>query len=81
MKFHKTTEALSVFVAVPFLGYLATRKQLPTWARLGAAVFAAASLYIDGGLLLTWAAKARGEKGMLGNIDCGCGCNGTGGCR
>ena len=54
VRFHQFWEAASVFVQVPFMLYLSTRKELPTWARVGTFSIAALALYVDGGLLLKW---------------------------
>lgn len=48
---HKTFEALAVFAVAPFMVYLATRKELPAWARVTSAVVAAGTWIVDGGLL------------------------------
>ena len=61
LKVHKATEALSVYLQLPFMVFLATRRELPAWARLGCVGIAVAILIIDGGLLQTWKAKERGE--------------------
>jgi hypothetical protein len=61
VKVHKTTEALSVFLQAPFMVYLASRRELLTWARVASAGLAVAILRVDGGLLYAWAANARGE--------------------
>lgn len=63
---HKKSEALAVYLGIPFMLWLSTQKALPTWARWGAAIFAAGTLYVDGGLLASWEKKERGEPGMWG---------------
>jgi len=77
LKVHRTFETLAVFAQAPFMLYLASQKKLPGWARLGCLAIAGVTLYVDGGLLATWAAGKRGEPGVFGcagNEDCGCGC-------
>jgi len=66
IKVHRSTEALSVYFQAPFMVYLATRKELPGWARVASLGLAVAILVVDGGLLQTWAAKTRGEAGVWG---------------
>ena len=56
VRLHVITERLAVFVVAPFLAYLATRRELPSWARAGAAAVAAGTLIVDGHLLTRWAA-------------------------
>ena len=53
---HKTSEAAALIFGVPFLLYVAatTHNEL---TRVGALVFAGATLVVDGGLLLKWARK------------------------
>lgn len=63
---HKKSEALAVFLGIPFMLWLAMNKDLPSWARWGAGIFAAGTLYVDGGLLHSWEKKERGEPGMWG---------------
>ncbi len=50
---HKATEALAVFVGIPFLTYVAATSDDPL-TKWGAAGFALATLVVDGGLLLRW---------------------------
>jgi hypothetical protein len=59
VRFHKFWEAASVFVQLPFMVYLGTRKELPGWARAGAWIAAGAIVYVDGSLLLKWKAMDR----------------------
>ena len=66
-KIHETTEWLSVLFVLPFCVYLATRKELPTWARAASGALGVGILYVDLGLATTWAAKRRGERGFLGS--------------
>lgn len=54
---HVASEAAALAVAVPFLGYVATRKELPGWVRAGSGALAVATLAIDGYLLVQWARK------------------------
>ena len=65
-RIHERTEWLSVLFVLPFTVYLATRKELPPWARVAAGALGVGILYVDLGLALTWAAKRRGEAGFLG---------------
>lgn len=51
---HVTFEALAVVVAAPFSFWLATRKELPDWARVLSGTIGAATLVVDGGLLLSY---------------------------
>ena len=60
---HQSSEALAVWVGVPFFAYLALNSRLPGWARLLSAAFGVGTLVVDGGLLATWAAKAEGKEG------------------
>lgn len=53
-RLHVASEAAALLVAAPFLGYVATRKELPGWVRLGSGVLAVATLVIDGYLLVQW---------------------------
>ena len=62
-RFHQATEAASVVVGIPFFTYLALNRDLPTWARVLSGTWAAATLVVDGGLLLTWAARKRRRIG------------------
>ena len=48
---HVGSELAAVALVVPFMAYLATRKQLPGWARVGAAGVGIFSLVLDGALL------------------------------
>jgi hypothetical protein len=48
---HVSGELAAVTLVVPFMAYLATRKQLPAWARVGAAGVGLFSLIVDGYLL------------------------------
>lgn len=67
LQVHKLTEAASLYLQVPFMIYLATRKELPAWARLTSALLAIAVVVVDGGLLATWKAKATGGVGPFAN--------------
>lgn len=58
-RLHVATEAASVLTVAPFSFWLATRKELPSWARASAAVLGVAVLVVDGGLLLTWRRQNR----------------------
>lgn len=66
-------------LAVPFLVYLGFKKELPSWARVFALLLGATTLM---------KASETGEIGrffsptrrLKGYGDCGCGCNGKGGC-
>ena len=56
---HVRWETAALVVVMPFMGYVATRKELPSWARLLAAGIGVSTLIIDGGLLAEWR-KNRG---------------------
>lgn len=51
---HVVFEALAVAVAAPFSFWLATRSYLPTWARVVSGAIGAATVLVDGGLLLSY---------------------------
>ena len=51
---HQFWEAAAVFVQVPFMLYLSTRKELSPFVRVGTFSIAALTLYVDGRLLLKW---------------------------
>lgn len=51
---HIRWETAALVVVVPFMGYVATRKALPTWARVVAAGIGVGTLLIDGSLLASW---------------------------
>jgi len=51
-KVHIGGEVAALALVVPFMAYLTTRKQLPTWARAGAGTIGAISLLLDGYLLV-----------------------------
>jgi predicted benzoate:H+ symporter BenE len=53
-RLHRSTEAAAVLVVAPFLFYIATRKSLPNWARMVAAVFGVGTVLVDGYLLTKW---------------------------
>lgn len=48
---HVVTEAIAVFAVVPFMFWLATKRELPTWARGTSLAIAAGTLLVDGWLL------------------------------
>jgi len=48
---HVVTEAVAVFAIAPFMFWLATKKQLPPWARGTSLAIAAGTLLVDGWLL------------------------------
>ena len=52
---HVAAEAVAVFAVAPFMVYLATRRELPDWARAVSALVAAGTLAVDGGLLWRYA--------------------------
>lgn len=56
---HVAAETVAVFAVVPFMGYLATRKELPDWARATSGAIALGTLIIDGGLLLAYTKGKR----------------------
>ena len=66
LEVHKRTEFIGAYVGTPFFVWLAFNKKLPGWARATAVLFAIGSVWVDGGLLQTWKAKERGEKGLWG---------------
>jgi hypothetical protein len=51
---HVVTEAVAVFAVTPFMFWLGTKKELPTWARGTSLAIAAGTLLIDGWLLVRW---------------------------
>ena len=61
-RFHRFWEAASVFVQLPFMVYLGTRRELPAWARAGAWALAGLILYVDGGLLLEWQQRQQRQQ-------------------
>lgn len=63
LSMHLVGEVLAVTVAVPILTYIATRKEVPPLARIGAGTIAAFSLIIDGFLLTQWARRSPGWWG------------------
>jgi hypothetical protein len=48
---HVISETLAVLIVVPFSVYVASRKQLPAWARVVAGGIGVATLLVDGYLL------------------------------
>ena len=68
MNTHQFWEAAAVFVQAPFLAYLMTRKGLPMWARTLAGASLAATLYVDGGLLLSWINMKQGKASLFDGV-------------
>lgn len=66
-------------LAVPFLVYLGFKKELPSWARVFALLLGASTLMkaSETGEIGRFFTPSRRLKGMG---DCGCGCDGNGGC-
>ena len=58
---HVTFEALAVVVAAPFMFYLATRKELPDWARVVSGTIGVATVIVDGGLLVSYLRKRQAK--------------------
>jgi hypothetical protein len=50
-RLHVVAEAAAVLLVVPFMGFVATRKELPTWTRWTAAGIGVGTLVVDGFLL------------------------------
>ncbi len=48
---HVWSETVAVVAVAPLLAYLATRRELPDWARLGLGAAAVGTLLVDGWLL------------------------------
>lgn len=59
---HVVGEVLAITFVVPFMGYLATRRTLPTWVRLSAAAVGLGSLLLDGYVLWKFAESTRDAK-------------------
>lgn len=56
---HVASESIAVFLVTPFMFWLATRKELPSWARTSSAVIGAGTLLVDGGLLVSYLKKEK----------------------
>lgn len=57
---HVATEAIAVFVFVPFLAYLATRRrELTKLERWGLWGMVAGTIAVDGSLLYRWVTRSR----------------------
>lgn len=54
---HQVFEGAAVLIAAPFSLWLATRDELPDWARLLSAAIGVSTLIVDGGLLLQYARR------------------------
>lgn len=67
IRIHKLTEAASLYLQTPFMIYLAAKKSLPVWARVTSAMLAIAVIFVDGGFLAQWKAKASGQPGPFGS--------------
>lgn len=64
---HVVAEALAVVLVAPLLGYVATRPELPDWARVGAGAAAVGTLLVDGWLLsryLDLGGRLRGASAL-----------------
>jgi hypothetical protein len=48
---HQVSEAVAVFLVTPFMIWLATREELPDWARVTSGAVALGTLAVDGWLL------------------------------
>lgn len=61
---HLVSESAAVLIGAPFLLWLAFKpnREIQAWEKAGLVGFAAATLLVDGGLLLSWLAKSRKEK-------------------
>ena len=55
---HVTAETIAVFAVAPFMFYLSAQSALPTWSRVASGLIGAATVAIDGWLLLKY-------KGMI----------------
>lgn len=54
---HVAAEAVAVLAVAPFMLWLASRRALPPAARVASAAIGAATLIVDGGLLLSYLAR------------------------
>ena len=61
---HLVSESAAVFVGAPFLLWLAFKpnREIQPWEKAGLVGFAAATLLVDGGLLLTWLSKGGKDE-------------------
>lgn len=48
---HVVSELIALVLVTPLLGYVATRRELPDWARYGAGAAALGTVLVDGWLL------------------------------
>lgn len=53
---HVRSETIAVVAIAPFMAWLATRRELPTWARVVSGLVAAGTLAVDGKLLSAYSA-------------------------
>lgn len=56
---HVFGEFLAIGLVAPFLTYVATRRELPRWTRLGSGLIAASTFAVDGYLLFQYLRAAR----------------------
>lgn len=61
-RIHVVGEVLAITLVVPFMGYLTTRRTLPTWVRLGTAAVGLGSLLLDGYVLWKFFKGERDAK-------------------
>lgn len=55
---HVVSELVALVFVAPLLGYVATRRELPDWARYGVGAAALGTLLVDGWLLRRYLRKA-----------------------
>ena len=58
---HVYAETLAVVLVAPLLGYAATQRELPDWARYGLGAAALGTLLVDGWLLKRYLAPPTAE--------------------
>lgn len=60
-RIHIASESAAVFIGIPFLLWLAFKpnREIQPWEKAGLVGFAASTLIVDGGLLLSWLSKSR----------------------
>lgn len=70
-RLHILSEAAAVTLVAPFMFYVATRKELPSWARFAAAAIGVGTIVVDGYLLAKYVcmpAAGVGERFVAGEI-------------
>jgi hypothetical protein len=58
---HVAAETVAVVAVAPFMIWLGTRKELPTWARVASVMVGVGTLAIDGHLLARYVGLSRDE--------------------